>query len=112
MSNSDKFEFLDKSLNEVKVDVADIKKLVTELVVQGAVQNQILEGQAEQLKVHIHRTNLLEERVEQTRNELIPVEDHVKFINKLGRVTVGSVKVVGGLIGLIVGLIAIYKFIK
>ncbi len=52
--------------------------------------NKTLEFQSKQLETHIKRTELLENRIS-------PIEDHVKFIQWLVRITV-YLSTVGGLV--------------
>lgn len=110
------FKYIDEKLNDLKSDVSEIKDSVLELKQQGSIHNKILEINTEQLKEHILRTNLLEVRVEQTalafRTELQPVEDHVKFVNKLMVFSVSAIKTIGVIISVVVGILAIYKFIN
>lgn len=113
MSSSDEikthFRYIDEKLNDLKSDVSEIKESVSEIRNQSVVQSKILEVNTEQLKEHIRRTNALEERVEQTaeafRNELKPVEDHVKFLNKLA-------KTISWIVGIGAGIAAMFKYLQ
>lgn len=60
-------EEIKQKIDKIQEDIVDIK--IT------------LERNTVSLEEHIKRTALAEERVEQTRKELEPVKDHVKFVN-------------------------------
>lgn len=108
-----RFSFVDEKLNDIKADVLEIRKGILEanktastLVQISGVHAKILEQQHEQLREHIRRTDLLEQRVEQVsqeiRKDLRPVEDHVKFLSKSG-------KALKWMVGILAGIAAIVK---
>jgi hypothetical protein len=80
-------QFTDRVLNELQ----DIKE-------KQAEHNKILAVNTEILTQHHQRSTLLEKR-------MVPVEDHVKFINK-------SVKAFAGLVATVAGLAAIFHYLK
>ena len=80
---SNELDSIHEKLDRIQADVHEIKVL-------DAVQN-------EQLKAHMKRSDLLEDRVEQVNNELKPVLDHVIVVK-------GLFKVVGG-VGFMLGII-------
>ena len=61
-------------------------------------------SQAKDLNYHIHRTNLLEERVEQVADSLKPVESHVQQVRGVG-IFIGVVATVVGIIAAVYGFI-------
>lgn len=77
------FESIHLKLDKIQEDISEIKVL-------DAIQN-------EQLKAHMRRSDLLEERVEQVNNELKPVLEHVTMLR-------GIVKVLGG-VGFLLGIL-------
>lgn len=79
-NNDDKFNIMLERQLEVVKNLAEI--------------NQTLKFQARQLEEHIKRTELLEQR-------MIPVEDHVKFINTL----IKTITFLAGSGGFIAGLL-------
>lgn len=81
------------TLNEL---AGDVKKL-TEVSIR----------QEEQLRYHIKRTDLLEESVSLLRKQFTPVKKHVDIINGACKIAVCSVGVVGTIIGIIAGLMAL-----
>lgn len=69
---------------------ADSKQFIDTLAKQAqtlAVISEVLKQQHISLETHIKRTNLLEERVEQLKEELDrqlkPVNEHISFIKKI-----------------------------
>lgn len=65
----------------------------------------ILAKQEESLRLHIYRTDLAEKNIELLRNQVKPIEDHVKYIN-------GGLKLIG-VISLVAGaLISVLELFK
>jgi hypothetical protein len=56
--------------------------------------NKTLEFQAKQLEVHIKRTELIEQR-------MVPVEDHVKFIQGLVKLSLYLASIGGFVVGVL-----------
>jgi hypothetical protein len=69
------FSLLHEKLDKIQADISEIKIL-------DAVQN-------EQLKAHMRRSDLLEERVEQVNNELKPVLEHIITVKGLMKLAAG-----------------------
>ena len=80
---SDPFDRVHEKLDKIVCEIGEIRVL-------DAVQNQ-------QLKEHIRRSDLLEQRVEQVDKQLKPIQDHVTVIR-------GLFKIAGG-VGFILGLL-------
>lgn len=56
--------------------------------------NKTLEFQSKQLETHIKRTELIEERI-------IPIEDHVKFIQGLVKLSLYLASLSGAIVGIL-----------
>lgn len=74
-------------MDQIREDIAVIKEKIVRQEVHMERYNALLEE-------HIKRTNLLESRV-------IPIEDHVKFLNTLAKVTVALMGGLGSLIAIL-----------
>ena len=77
------FQALHDKLDKIQADISEIKVL-------DAVQN-------EQLKAHMRRSDLLEERVEQVNEELKPVLEHVTMIKGIFKLAGGVVLLAGAI---------------
>lgn len=65
----------------------------------------ILAKQEENIRIHIYRTSLAEENIKMLREQLKPVENHVKMVN-------GALKFLGVLslvVGIVLGIINIVQ---
>lgn len=83
--------------SELKADIKELKGMTLDLVKQGARHNVLLEQ-------HEARSLALQSAQEKLDVRLEPVEDHVKIINRVGKV-IGAI-----LVGLIIQ-IAVKKLI-
>lgn len=83
----------------------DIKDLLIKHSDELTEVKTTLASQQKSLDYHIKRTDLLEEQVNLLRNDLEPVEDHVKGIKFLGKV----IGVISLIVGIAVGLFEILK---
>lgn len=88
MKNVDeKLDIIERDIGEIKITMAKVE---------------------ENLRHHIYRTELAEENIKLLREQFEPVETHVKQVE-------GALKIFGGLsvlVGIIVGIVEVIRFIR
>lgn len=65
-------------MDELKADIQEMRQDLKELIKQGVEHNVLL-------KQHEARSLALQKAQEHLDARILPVEDHVKFLNKLGK---------------------------
>lgn len=101
--NETRFDKLDDKLDDLKDEVAELKTVVS---TGFAVYN-------EQLQIHIKGTNdnrdsikITNIKIDEIKNELEPIKDHVNFIKKLGVLVIKIVTALVALGGLLLGILS------
>ena len=69
---------LKEAIKELDSKVDDHTKILSSI-------DKTLALQAQQLEMHMRRTEVAEENLEMLRKEFKPVEGHVEFVNKLSK---------------------------
>jgi uncharacterized coiled-coil protein SlyX len=83
---------------EARFDKLEVK--LDKLQDHAASADVTLAQQAKDISHHIHRTDLLEERVEQVATMIEPIKDHVARVRSIGWF-------IGGLLGLVTTIMGI-----
>ena len=65
-------------MDTIKEDMKEIKSDLKELIKQGAVHNVLLQ-------THEARSLALQEQIKIQSNAMVPVQNHVSFVNNLGK---------------------------
>lgn len=96
-----KIDALKEDIQEVKLQVTSLDSKVDELVKISIMQEV-------NLKEHMRRTDLNEERIDIITDELKPIRDHVIKVNFIFKIGIA----VGGISAFILTLLQIYNLLK